>query len=167
MVGNAVGRQAQVLCTHGIAQATEVLSAHHIPEAEAHVETAVGEARDAASEQGIGAAFAPGAEVGARGFVQAAGHRINEAELATALQVGAHDGGDVFAGHVVATKTDHGKRKLGQAHTRHLDPEQGVGWRERPGEQGKGRNQAENGSPREGGQHVVSGQILHPVVCRL
>ena len=48
--------------------------------------------------------------------VEPASHRRHEAELAAALQIGANDGGNVFAGSVVAAETHHRKRKLGQAH---------------------------------------------------
>ncbi len=159
-VGHAVGRQAQVLCAHRIAQAAEVLPAHHVPQSETHVEAAIGQLGDAAGEQGVGPALAPGAEIGAGGFVQTASDGVDKAELAAALQVGAHDGGDVFAGSLVAAKTHGRKRKLGEANAGHFNPKLGLGG-EWPAQQREGGNQAERAASRNQGRRVVSVQIQH------
>ena len=118
-------RQAQVGRGDGIALAAQVLAAHHVPQAKAHVAAAIGQARHAANRQRIGAFLAPGGDVGPAGFVQGGAGGIDRAELAAAFQVGLDDGRDLLRRLGFAAKRGDGDGQLGQAHAGHFDAELG------------------------------------------
>ena len=130
LVGHAVRGQAQVLGQHDLALAQQLLVAHRVPEPEAHVEAAVGQARHRTADHGIGAAAAPLREVDIAAFVQRLVGRQG-AEQAAAFEVGAHDGGQAHAAGRFAAEVAHHHRHLGGADAGDLDPELGRGGRSR------------------------------------
>jgi hypothetical protein len=140
-----VRRQPQVAGGDRIALAAQVLRAHHVPQAKAHVVAAVGEAADAAHHQRVGAGLAPRCDVQPAALVERAARAcIDGAELAAALEVGLHDGTDFLRRLGVAAERRHRDRQLRQANARDLDPELG------PGGQRRGAEQSDQVAPAPG-----------------
>ena len=126
VVSDAVGGQTQVAGHHGVAGAAQVLGLDHVPEAKTHIKTPIGQPCHAAREQRIRPALTQGREVRARGFIQ--GLACSQgAKQPTALQVGLHDAGNPLRRPLFPTKGRERDRDLGQAHTRDIDPELGLG----------------------------------------
>jgi hypothetical protein len=135
-----VRSQAHVGLRHRERLAAEVGALDHVPQLVAHVQTAVGQARDRAADQRVGAAAAP---LGHRRLRRLLDHarRVEQAEQTAALEVGAHD----LAGHaerrrrrLLAAKTRHRDRDLGRPDAADLDPE----LRPRAGHRHRGKGRA-------------------------
>jgi len=120
-VGDAVRHQAQVALRDDETLPAEVLPAHHVPEAKAHVVAPVGQARDAARGERVGSLLPPRREVGARHFVERRARGIDAAKLPAALQVGLHDRGDLLRRLCLTTKRHDGHGQLRQPHARDFD----------------------------------------------
>ncbi|MDV7393612.1 hypothetical protein RZS08_19710, partial [Arthrospira platensis SPKY1] len=107
-------------------QAAEVLCPDHIPEPEANIETAIGQPGDAADHQRIRTPVPPQRHVRPGVLIQHTGSGVDETEHTAALQIGSHDGRDVFAGAVVAPETDNGERQAGGTGAGNLHPKLGM-----------------------------------------
>ena len=125
-VGDAVRRQAQVGRGDGVALAAQVLAAHHVPQAKAHVAAAVGQAGHAAHRQRIGAPS------GARGSRRAGWFRPAAAPAASIARNwplrsrSAWTMAAIFCGAWASPRNGRdGDRQLGQAHAGHFDAELG------------------------------------------
>ena len=116
-------RQAQVAGFDGAALATELAALDDVPELEADVVAAVGEARHRAAHERVGGARAPLRHLRARALVEAGRLRVDDAEGAAALEVGADDGRDRLRGLVLVAEADDRDRQLGRADAGDLDPE--------------------------------------------
>jgi hypothetical protein len=122
-VGDAVRRQAQVAGLDGAALAAELAALDDVPELEADVVAAVGEAAHRAADERVGRARAPLRHLRARALVEARRLRVDDAEGAAPLEVGADDGRDRLRGLVLVAEPDDGDRQLGRADAGDLDPE--------------------------------------------
>ena len=90
-VGDAVRRQAQVAGLDGAALAAELAALDDVPELEADVVAAVGEARHRAGDERVGGARAPGRHLRARALVEAGRRGVDDAKDAASFEVGADD----------------------------------------------------------------------------
>ena len=120
-IGHAVRGQPQFTGRDHMALPAQVLAAHHVPQAHAHIKAAIGQGGDAADSHRIGAALTPQAGVQPGVFIGRHTRCVHRAKHAAALQVGADDGAD-FLGRLRFTgKQRQADGQLGQAHTRDLD----------------------------------------------
>ena len=96
IVGDAVGRRAQVLRGDGVADTAQTLVAQHVPQTVTHIPSTAGQGVDTADHHHVHATAAPRAQVGLAAFIQRAMRQTHMQKLAAALQVGSNDGGDVL-----------------------------------------------------------------------
>jgi hypothetical protein len=143
-IGDAVRRQAQVAGLDGAALAAELAALDDIPELEADVVATVGEARHRAADERVGRARAPLRHLRAGGLVEAGRLRVDDAEGAAALEVGANDRRDRLRDLVFVAKADHRDRQLGRADAGDLDPELG-----RRGQRGEREQRRASTAPRK------------------
>ena len=125
-VGNPMRREPHVIGRHRIGFAAEVLAFHHIPELEAQVDPAIGQAADRARRQGIGVAGAP-ITPGRQAGLRQARRRIDDAELSAALEIGADDRSHRLAAAGFVDEIGQGHRHLRAADTRDFDTKLGHG----------------------------------------
>ena len=125
-VGDAVRRQAHVGRQRRMALAHQFFALDQVPQLEAHVVAAVGQARHRAHGQRVGAAAAPFGHGDAAVLVEAAAG-IDDAEQAAALQVGAHDGSHRHRRIGLVAEGGDGHRDLVAADAGDLDAELGGG----------------------------------------
>ena len=128
VIGDAVRGQAHVGRQHQLALAHQLLVAHRVPELEAHVEAAIGQAADRARHQRVGTLGLPVGQADGAAFVQRDIGREG-AEDATAFEVVADDLGHGLGGRSLVAEGRHGHRHLRGADTRDVDAELGAGGR--------------------------------------
>src|SRR5690606_30015332 len=117
-VGDLVGHAAQFLFGTGERHAVELAFLDRVGQAVAHVVAAIGATSNAAVGQEVGALGAPVIVGHRRIDVQAGTGGADQAELASAGQVGADDFGNGAAMHVVHGKIGDRHRILGGAGAR-------------------------------------------------
>ena len=115
--------RAHLLRGQGEGDAANLGLLGHVEQAETRLEAAVGQAHDAADDQGVGVAALPGAEVDLRNFRRQRSDVAGEqhAKAPAALQIGFDDIADALRQGLFADETQHPDGDLVRAAAGDLD----------------------------------------------